>query len=494
MLNSLKKNDSIRKIIMPTHHAINSEVYPKSTLETVMAYTETRKTFSQVVYARSVDDCLELMDFAKKNGLAICLRSGGYTYGDMILNDREIILNLSGLNKMLSFDSSTGIIVVEPGLRFADIFELILLYNWTLPSCPGGMGVTIGGAISNNVHGKDTWRKGNFGENIIAVKLLIASGEVLTVSRKSDPQLFHAVIGGLGMFGIIIEATIQLAKVPSPYVAVSSVPARDIHESVALLEEAKETADFSVSWVDAFASGSRLGRGFVTTAKWVDQKLNVDEKKLKNSLKTPTRIFGMLPAKPTWFLLRPLFMPPAMRWANKANYHLFAIKDRLSNRVTQRMLFTDYNFMHNKIPDLKHVYRPYGFLEFQPLIPRDCGLKAIKGVFTLCQKHQSQSLLCGMKSHRGDDFMISYSGDGYSIGIDIQVRNRSHEAIGTFARELFQYTLDCRGKAFLSKDEMLSVDMFEKMYPRHREFLEVKRRVDPSSLFASDMYRRLFRP
>ena len=150
--------------------------------------------------------------------------------------------------------------------------------------------------------------------------------------------------------------------------------------------------------------------------------------------------------------------------------------------------------MHNKIPDLKQVYRPFGFLEFQPIIPKKCGSEAMREVFEIAHRFGCQSLLCGVKAHQADDNMLSYSGDGYSFGIDVQVRGRNMERVGKFAETLFQFIQDCGGKTFLAKDELLSRDLFQKMYPRYEEFLGIKQQLDPHELFASDMYRRLLQP
>ena len=97
-------------------------------------------------------------------------------------------------------------------------------------------------------------------------------------------------------------------------------------------------------------------------------------------------------------------------------------------------LFSEYNFMHNKIPDIKHVYRPHGFLEFQPLIPKKDGSEKLKELLILCQHFGSESLLCGMKAHKADDYLISYEGDGYSIGVDIQIGGRSKDQINQFTK------------------------------------------------------------
>ena len=462
--------------------------------ETLQGYAETGKSMGMVAYPFTVEECRAVLEFAKKNFLTICPRAGGLSYGDMILNEEHVVINLSRMDRVLEYDFEIGLIVVEPGVCFSEIFQRTMIHNWTLASCPGSMGVTVGGAISNNVHGKDTWKESNFGDQVTQLKLLTASGEVVEISRVRDRVLFEAVVGGMGLLGIIVEATLQLKKIPSPFVEVTSVVTRSIEESLEFIEIYNREWDFSVAWADAFARGRGLGRGFVTAARWIDEKISLAPERLARSLKTPTHIFGVLPAKPTWTICRPFFNPVGIRIANLANYTFANIKKMFNQPRNARLLFTDYNFMHNKIPDLKQVYRPFGFLEFQPLIPKASGKEAVREVFKIAHQFGCQSLLCGVKAHRVDDNMLSYSGDGYSVGIDVQVRGRNMEEVKKFADTLFRFVQSCGGKAYLAKDELLSRDLFQKMYPRYEEFLGVKQKLDGNELFASDMYRRLLQP
>jgi FAD/FMN-containing dehydrogenase len=291
----------------------------------------------------------------------------------------------------------------------------------------------------------------------------------------------------MGLLGVIVEVTLQLRKVPSPFVEATTTPVRDLAESLDVMEQAREHADFAIAWVDAFASGKGLGRGTVETARWIETGRCVDKKHLEDSLSMPEWIFGLLPATPTWSVARPFFRPAMVRFANTAKYTW----DQWKSQRCAEMLFTDFNFMLNKIPGWKHLYRPYGYMEFQPMLPRRNGVKTLAEILQMCQAEGMESLLCGVKPHTPDDYMLSYEGDGYSIGIDIALRGRNGRSVEQFARNLYGYVADQGGKAFLAKDEVLPRDLFERMYPRHRDFLQVKRRIDPQNLFASDMYRRL---
>tara|TARA_A100001037_G_C15147119_1_gene636850 strand:+ start:1548 stop:2936 length:1389 start_codon:yes stop_codon:yes gene_type:complete len=455
--------------------------------ETITSFTENLKSKCLVAYPKSIEELKEVLTFAKNNQKTICNRASGYSYGDMILNTNEIVLNLSRMDRILSWNRETGEMIVEPGAKFSDIFTKSLPDNWTLSACPGG-DITVGGAVSNNVHGKDSWKSGNFGALVKDMKLLLSNGSILTLNENENVDLFYAVIGGMGLLGIILEITLTLKKIPSPFVEVSSFVSKDISETIEKIEKLRETSDFLVSWVDCFPRGKSLGRGYVTAAKWIESDVKVDSNLVSNSCKVPNRVFGIFPSGPTWFLLRPFFLPSSIKKVNKLHYLLAKMIDRKK----KIMLFTDWNFMHHKIPNLKHVYRPHGFLEFQPMIPRRHGSKPIVDIIKLCQKYDSESLLCGVKLHGKDDFMISYSDDAFSLGIDIQLRNRKIEKIKEFQKELLILTTNLEGKFYLAKDEMITKDFFEAMYPKRNLFKELKEKYDKESIFSSDMYQRLF--
>lgn len=455
--------------------------------ESVLAWAETKRTHSLVARPRSVEECAGVIEFARKQGLTICPRGAGYSFGDMILNEGQIILDMCRMNRILSWDEKNGRLIAEPGVVFGQILRQSLGSCWTLASCVGGMGVTVAGAISNNVHGKDSWKIGNFGDHVLELKLLTATGEMIRLDRTTNLELFQAVVGGMGQLGIIIEASLQLHRIPSPFVEAITTPARDLFELIGHLERAREGWDFAVAWVDAFATGKELGRGAVQLARWLENGRQVDTKKLQDSLTESQRIFGVLPAAPTWTILRPFSGSHLIQFLNAVKYR----GHKWQGPRRRVMLFTDFNFIHRKIPNMKHIYRPHGIMEFQPLIPRKAGVKALAEIFHMCQVNNTQSLLCGLKMHGPDDYMLSYEGDGYSLGIDIALRGRNGLSVQRFARDLYGYVADQGGKIFLAKDELLPRDLFERMYPQHSHFRQVKRRVDPQNLFASDMYRRL---
>ena len=454
-----------------------------------MGYAETCSSESLLLTPSNVEECKEIVDYCRLSEIKICPKGGGFSYGDMIRHEGQVILDCSSLTKVIDFDKELGLISVEPGVSFADIFKLALLENWTLTSCPGGMDVTIGGAISNNVHGKDAWDCGNFGDQVISLEMLLSSGSTVHLEKKD--RRFSAVIGGMGLLGLVTRIDIQLKKIPSPYLYVTTEVVKNIEESIEVLELRKLDSDFSVAWVDAFSKGDSLGRGYVTSASWVEDELSVSSDELEKSLTKPKLIFGFIPSKPFWFIGRFFFKPLALKFLNKI--HFFIAKIIFSNKTDslKPILFTDFNFMHNKIPDIREVYRPYGFYEFEPLIPISSEKNNLRKVLELCQEHGTESLLCAVKCHKEDDYLISFEGKGYSIGIDIQVKGRTNKNVRDFVYALTQYVTSIGGKIYLAKDENISRKSFEHMYPRYNEFIDLKDELDPDRLFCSDMYKRL---
>jgi FAD/FMN-containing dehydrogenase len=456
--------------------------------QAVQGWSETRMTRSLVAHPARAEECAAVLDAARLRGLTVCPRGAGYSYADMILNDGHVILDARRMARVLSWDAATGLLTAEPGVTIGQILQLALPDRWTLPACVGGMGVTLGGAIGNDVHGKDAWRLGTFGRHVRALTLLTADGRQQRLSANDAPELFGGVLGGLGLLGVVVEATIQLQRIPSPWVEVTDTPVRDVAEWMDRFDAAASGSDFAVAWVDAFARRRGLGRGILTTARWVDGP-SVSCEHLARSLTPATRLAGVLPAKATWTALRPLFGPAAIRVAN-------AVKHRLAGArgtTRSRWLFPDYNFFHNKIPDLKHVYRPHGMIEIQPLMPAAGGAAPIRELLTICQREGMASLLCGVKRHRAEAGALTYGGDGYSIGVDVSLKGWTRPAIEAAARRLYERIADWGGRVYLAKDELLPAELFRRMYPHARAFAHLKSTVDPDGLFQSDLHRRLFR-
>ena len=454
-------------------------------------YAETKFVKSYLIYPENILEIKKIFESCISKKLTICFKGSGLSYVDMITNNQNVVVDLSKYNKIISWNKDNGEIVVEAGVTFSQILGKSLRQNYTLSSCPGSFDITIGGAISNNVHGKDSYKKGNFCEQIIEIGLMLANGKNLKLNKNSNNDLFKAVIGGMGLLGLITYAKIKLTKIPSPFVLSKSYITKNIDEGIDLIEKFKENNDFIVSWIDAFSTNNNIGRGIISVANWID-KPEINSLKLQKSLVKSNKVFGLFPSHLTWKLLKPFFNSQNIKRYNMILYNYNYLKC-LSSTNQKIEMFTTYNFIHNKIPDLRDIYRPYGFLEFQPLLPYKNIASNMKKILKLCQSFDSQSLLAGLKVHKSDQSLLSFQLDGYSIGIDLDVKNRNKKDLDLFCKDLFDLTVDCDGIIYLAKDQYLTTKQFKKMYPGLTKFLKLKKIYDPNNLFGSDIFNRLFK-
>jgi FAD/FMN-containing dehydrogenase len=454
----------------------------------VHGWAETAFSPAFVARADSVDACSQALDFCRAKRLSVIPRGGGYTFGDMITSQGNLLLDTKGMNAVLQWQPETGEMSVEPGVTIGQVLSLAMPAGWILPSCPGGKNVTMAGALGNDVHGKDSWHVGTFMECVKGIRLLLASGEEREVDRETDETLFRAVAGGMGLLGVVVRLDIQLLRPASVFVTETSIVSENIIQTVQLMEKAKAEADLLLAWVDAFATGSSVGRGYVSCGCWADTAPAWDQERMHISLSETNKVFGKIPAKPFWWFARPFFRPVGMRVANMLAYTL---RKRKSVAPTAPALFSEHNFIHNKIPELIHVFRPYGLVEFQVMFPNSSAGETLTGFLELCQKLGMASLLGGTKAHRSGGGLLSFAGDGYSFSVDLQLRGRRKAEVVSNALLLFDYVVKNAGKLFLAKDSCLTREHFRAMYPGHTEFMQIKQTVDKECLFVSDMYHRL---
>jgi decaprenylphospho-beta-D-ribofuranose 2-oxidase len=466
--------------------------------ESVSSLVGSRTTDSLVAYPTNEVECREAITFCKRNELSMCPRGGGYSYGDIILNDQNLILDTSKMDRILEFDESTRHVVVEPGVRMIDIFERVLHLRLALAAIPSESTITVAGAIGGNVNGKDGWRLGNFGDQVVALKLLTASGEVLDVDRSSDEPLFQAVIGGLGLMGVVVQATLRLQKIPSPFLEISRAPVENVDRLLEHMKEVEETSDFAVVWLDTCAKGAKLGRAVVHATKWVERGGTPEElrtqvaasfKRLKARLRQTRRLSPI-----TEFIVTTMlqFQKFSVLLFNKLYFFYSRIRHRLHSADNVES-FLRYNFDASfMIPSASAVcgFRGYAV---QVIFPRKDARKAITEMINLCQVSPCLPAKLIMRVHRQDNYLISFSDDGYSLNFELHPNRRHVPRMNQFVDDLVESVIRFGGKVHLAKDMVLTRDQFQRLFPKYGEFLAIKQRVDPNEFFQSDMYRRLIR-
>ncbi|GCE21555.1 FAD-binding oxidoreductase [Dictyobacter kobayashii] len=191
----------------------------------------------------------------------------GHSYTDAALNTSGLLLDTTGMRRIIAWDPEQGIMQVEPGVTLRDVVRISLPDRWWPAVTPSTADATIGGCVAMNVNGKNAWKTGSFGEHLLSLTVLLAGGQLLTLSPEQEPELFRAFVGSAGLLGIIISITFQLQRIPSGYVDVHVQPASSLGELLRILEE-EQSADYLEAWVDGFAGGRWLGRGIVTATTY----------------------------------------------------------------------------------------------------------------------------------------------------------------------------------------------------------------------------------
>src|SRR5438067_1794914 len=224
----------------------------------------------------------ELVDALRRAEPASLLPYGmGRSYGDCCLNSGRDLLDCTALNRILDYDWETGRICVEGGITLGDLLKVIVPRGWFLSVTPGTKFVSVGGAIANDVHGKNHHRAGTFGCYVTCFELLRSDGKRLLCSPEENTNLFQATIGGLGLTGVILWAEIRLQPIPSPLMEMERIRFASLREFMDIAAASEQDFEYTVAWVDCLASGKQLGRGLFTRGNHAERATpNIIKKKM----------------------------------------------------------------------------------------------------------------------------------------------------------------------------------------------------------------------
>jgi decaprenylphospho-beta-D-ribofuranose 2-oxidase len=442
---------------------------------------------SMIFSPNDQNELLDIIDFAKKENLQIALRGGANSFGDVFLANNNLIVDLSKFNTIKNFDRTEGTIVVEGGALIREILQKIMPQGWFLSGVSGSIDNTVAGSIAANVHGKDSWRWGNFGSTISSLKLLIADGTVIRVSKSENKELFESVIGGLGLIGVILEVTLKLISVSSLFVKQMSYSSANLYSIEENLYSSKvEHTDFAFSWIDGFSSGNKLGRGIIETGSFAPESEIHDTGLFYKSIIPRSKIYGLDPTF-FWNVFKPIWSPSFLSVFNTLKYY-----NSIKGGRPKTLPYPVFNFPWSKLPNAKYSFYPNGFREYQVLFNRNYAVKAFEEILTLCQKNHHIPILCSIKRHKQDVGYLSFSGDGLSISINFLLKNFTPNQLKMFTSTLIDVTMKYDGVVYLAKFPDLPPEVFRIMYPQSTLFQQIKNNTDPNRIFWSDTAQKLF--
>ena len=291
---------------------------PAERLEAVAGWGGASGGMAYVYRPTTVSQLQQVFELAQQNGRTIGLRGGGNSYGDAAMNDENIVLDLSRMNRILDWQPENGRLIVEPGVTLQRVWEYTIEDGWWLPIATGTAKITVGGGAAMNVHGKNAWKVGTFGDHIYEFDLMLPSGEIRTCNRQQNSDLFFAAIGGAGLLGCFTKITLHLKRVYSGLLRVEAAARPNLGSTLRWFEEHLNNSDYLVGWLDAFAKGKRLGRSELHRANYL---LPSEDPNPNQTLRSETQridpdIFGFFPRSALWRLQRPFWNNFGMRWVN----------------------------------------------------------------------------------------------------------------------------------------------------------------------------------
>jgi len=419
-------------------------------------------------------------------------RGAGCSYGDAALLPEGIVLDLTGMRRILAWDSASGVVDVEPGVTVEQLWRHCLADGWWPPVVTGTMKPTVGGCLAMNVHGKNNWSRGTLGEHCLELDLLSPDGDLRTIDRQTDPAVFTAVIGGLGQLGVITRARLRLHPVGSGLVEARAVAASDLAGLLQRIDDAKNDWEYVVGWVDAFSGGSALGRGLLHFARHLSAdedpdpaaSLDPDRQDL------PDRFFGVVPKSVMWRLMRPLTTGPGMRAINLAKYvHGSTVADG----AVYRQSLAAFSFLLDYVPDWKRSYLPGGLIQHQSFVPAADAERVFAGQLELCRRRGMPSYLGVLKRHRPDGFLLSHAVDGFSLALDFPVIPSRRAELWSLIRELAEPVVEAGGRFYAAKDAALPGELFRASFVGGElgRFADLKARLDPGRALSSALTERL---
>jgi FAD/FMN-containing dehydrogenase len=356
------------------------------------------------------------------------------------------------------------------------------------------MAVTMGGAAAMNIHGKNNFALGSFGESVRSFELMTPRGERVRCSREVEPDLFFAAISGFGMLGCFTELEVETKRVHSGRLRVFGIVARDLAHNLQLLEDLRGEADYLVSWLDLHATGAALGRGLMHRADQLEPGEDpAGVRYLDPGLQdVPTTLFGVVPKGWLW---PGMWCAVHLRQVALVNWLKFKAGFREERGSPYLQAHGAFHFLLDYVPRWHWMTKPGGLIQFQPFVPVAHGERVLRTLIERCQQQGFVPYLGVLKRHRPDPFLMTHAVDGYSLAMDIAVsaNERRRAELWRLCQELADVVLDAGGRFYYAKDAVLLQSSFARVHgdAAVTRFRELKQRWDPDRLLQSDLSRRL---
>ena len=435
----------------------------------------TSPTRARLATPLTAADATQLLNHAPARG--VVARGLGRAYGDAAQNAGGLVLDATALAGIIDADLERGIVTARAGTSLDELMRWLIPRGWFLVT-PGTRFVTVGGAIASDIHGKGHHVDGTFGNHVHSFRLLTGAGEVVDVDREAMPDVFWATTGGMGLTGVILDATFNLIPAETRFIRVDEERCANLDAMFSAMEESDSAYHYSVAWIDCGARGKHLGRGILGRGNHA----RLDE--VPKAKRSAAHAFA-----PRQLAVAPPVLPSGLVnwWSVRAFNEFWYRKTRLSHRSSIQDIGLFFHPL-DLVDEWNIVYGRRGFVQYQFVVPFGHE-NTVRTIVETLGNERLPSFLAVLKRFGAENpGMLSFPMPGWTLTVDIPVHKSS---LANILDRFDEMVLQAGGRVYLAKDARTRAENLKAMYPQLPDWREVRDRLDPEHRITSDLSRRL---
>jgi decaprenylphospho-beta-D-ribofuranose 2-oxidase len=422
------------------------------------------------------DDLAATLDGPLARGLIA--RGLGRSYGDPAQNAGGVVVDTTAVSGIVRLDLERGVATVRAGTSLDDLMRWLVPLGWFVPVTPGTRQVTVGGAIASDIHGKNHHRFGSWCDAVEALTIVTPADGGREISPESEPDLFWATAGGMGLTGLVLDATIRLHRIESSMLSVDTDRTPDLDATMARMDEADHRYDYSVAWIDLMATGASMGRSILTRGRFAPlDRLSVRQRRDPLAFRSPT------------VATAPRLVPPGL--LNPVTIKAFnELWYRRAPTRSRDHLQTITAFFHplDLVDRWNRIYGRTGFLQWQCVVPLAAADDLRWMVDELSSSGCSSFLAVLKRFGPGNPGPLSFPMEGWTLALDIPARGAR---LGRLLDRLDERVVAVGGRLYLAKDSRMDPRLLGAMYPDLERWRKARQTADPEGQMVSDLARRL---
>lgn len=443
----------------------------------ISGWGRTNPVSAQVVQPSSIEQLQELIRGAPPRSLIA--RGLGRSYGDAAQLKDGTVIELPEFDR-IELDPSNGVVTAGAGVSLDQILRVIVPAGFFLPVTPGTRNVTVGGAIAADVHGKNHHVDGSFGIHVRRLLLVDGSGTLreLTPSGRGsldEAEFFWATVGGMGLTGVIVEATFSLIPITSSLISVDTTRYRDLESLMAAMVEADTKYRYSVAWVDSL---DPKGRGVLTCGDHAPAEALPKAQQGDPLHYDPKALASAPPFLPGGLLNKLTVRAFNEAWYRKAPKH----------REGELQAIAPFFHPLDGVKDWNRIYGPAGFLQYQFAVPNEAAHLVPRTLEALRQVRAPSFLTVLKRFGPSNPAPLSFPIPGWTLAADLSA---AVPGLLDLLDQLDEEVAAAGGRLYLAKDSRQLHGSFMSTYLNYSAWESVKYRLDSKPVFAADMTARL---